>query len=161
MILFTLILLPFSYLMLGLLLKRPKIKRQLALVFASANLAWTLVVLKGVNLQDIIVVNMGSWPAPYGISLVADRFSAFMLLLAAFVFLLVTVYSTQSLDKERRKNGYFFYSFGILLGVNGSFIAGDIFNLYVWFEVMLISSFILMGLGENENNLKVQLNILY
>ena len=154
MILFTLILLPFSYLMLGLLLKRPKIKRQLALVFASANLVWTLVVLKSVNLQDIIVVNMGSWPAPYGISLVADRFSAFMLFLAAFVFLLVTVYSTQSLDKERRKNGYFFYSFGILLGVNGSFIAGDIFNLYVWFEVMLISSFILMGLGGERKQLE-------
>ncbi|HBG87648.1 MAG TPA: pH regulation protein D, partial [Marinilabiliaceae bacterium] len=160
MILFTLILLPFSYLMLGLLLKRPKIKRQLALVFASANLVWTLVVLKSVNLQDIIVVNMGSWPAPYGISLVADRFSAFMLLLAAFVFLLVTVYSTQSLDKERRKNGYFFYSFGILLGVNGSFIAGDIFNLYVWFEVMLISSFILMGLGGERKQLEGSIKYL-
>lgn len=160
MILFTLILLPFSYLMLGLLLKRSKIKRQLALVFASANLVWTLVVLKGVNLQDIIVVNMGSWPAPYGISLVADRFSAFMLLLAAFVFLLVTVYSTQSLDKERRKNGYFFYSFGILLGVNGSFIAGDIFNLYVWFEVMLISSFILMGLGGERKQLEGSIKYL-
>jgi multicomponent Na+:H+ antiporter subunit D len=122
-------------------------------LFSVLNFLWCLALVPMVQLREIIVVNVGSWVAPYGIALVADRFSALMLLLSAFVFLLTTVYSTQAIDKERRKNGHFFFSFGILMGVNGSFLAGDIFNLYVWFEVMLMSSFILISLGGEKEQL--------
>lgn len=160
MILFTLILLPFTYLMLSLLITNTQVKKLLALIFATVNLAWVVMVLVRVSTEEMLVVNMGSWPAPYGITLAADRFSAFMLVIAAFVFLLVSYYSSQSIDRERRNNGHFFYSFGILMGVNGSFIAGDIFNLYVWFEVMLISSFILMGLGGERKQLEGSIKYL-
>ena len=160
MILFTLILLPFTYLMLSLLITNTQVKKLLALIFATVNLAWVVMVLVRVSTEEMLVVNMGSWPAPYGITLAADRFSAFMLVIAAFVFLLVSYYSSQSIDRERRNNGHFFYSFGILMGVNGSFSAGDIFNLYVWFEVMLISSFILMGLGGERKQLEGSIKYL-
>ena len=160
MILFAPILIPFTYLILSFLIKKSGIKKRLAILFASFNFIWALVLIPMVQLREIIVVNMGSWVSPYGIALVADRFSVFMLVLAAFVFLLTTIYSTQAVDKERRKNGHFFFSFGILMGVNGSFLAGDIFNLYVWFEVMLMSSFILISLGGERQQLEGSIKYL-
>ncbi len=160
MILFALILIPFCYLMLGLMIKKSSIKKLLALIFAALNLIWSVALLPIVQLREIILVNMGSWAAPFGISLVADRFSVLMLVVSAFVFFLITIYSTQSVDKARRKNGHFFFSFGILMGVNGSFLAGDLFNLYVWFEVMLMSSFILVSLGGERQQLEGSIKYL-
>jgi len=160
MILFALLLIPFSYLMLGLLIKKAKHKKRLALLLATINFLWSMVLVPIIQFKEIIVVQMGSWAAPYGISLVADRFSVLMLVITGFVFFLITIYSTQSVDKERRKNGFFFFSFGILMGVNGSFIAGDLFNLYVWFEVMLMSSFILIGLGGERQQIEGSIKYL-
>ena len=160
MILFALILIPFTFLFLSFLIKKSGIKKRLAVLFALLNLVAAIILIPVVQLREIIVVNMGSWVAPYGISLVADRFSVFMVLISAIVFILTTVYSTQAIDKERRKNGHFFFSFGILMGVNGSFLAGDIFNLYVWFEVMLMSSFILISLGGERAQLEGSIKYL-
>ncbi len=160
MILFALILIPFTFLFLSFLIKKSGIKKRLAVLFAFLNLVAAIILIPLVQLREIIVVNMGSWAAPYGISLVADRFSVFMVLISAIVFLLTTIYSTQAIDKERRKNGHFFFSFGILMGVNGSFLAGDIFNLYVWFEVMLMSSFILISLGGERAQLEGSIKYL-
>lgn len=160
MILFALILIPFTFLFLSFLIKKSEIKKRLAILFALLNLVAAIILVPVVQLREIIVVNMGSWAAPYGISLVADRFSVFMVLISAIVFLLTTIYSTQAIDKERRKNGHFFFSFGILMGVNGSFLAGDIFNLYVWFEVMLMSSFILISLGGERAQLEGSIKYL-
>ena len=160
MMLFAFLVIPFSFLMLALFIKKASIKKQLALLFAFANLLLALGLIPHVQIKEIIVVNMGSWAAPYGISLVADRFSVLMLAVSAFVFFLTTLYSSQSVDKARRKNGHFFFSFGILMGVNGSFIAGDLFNLYVWFEVMLMSSFILASLGGERKQLEGSIKYL-
>jgi len=160
MILFALILIPFTFLFLSFLIKKSGVKKRLAVLFALLNLVAAIILIPVVQLREIIVVNMGSWAAPYGISLVADRFSVFMVLVSAIVFLLTTIYSTQAIDKERRKNGHFFFSFGILMGVNGSFLAGDIFNLYVWFEVMLMSSFILISLGGERAQLEGSIKYL-
>ena len=80
MILFTLILLPFTYLMLSLLITNTQVKKLLALIFATVNLAWVVMVLVRVSTEEMLVVNMGSWPAPYGITLAADRFACKLLL---------------------------------------------------------------------------------
>lgn len=160
MILFAPILIPFAYLILAFLIKKTGVKKRLAIMFAVINLFWSLILVPIVQFREIIVVHMGSWAAPYGISLVADRFSVFMLVISAIVFMITAVYSTQSVDKARRKNGHFFYSFGILMGVNGSFLAGDLFNLYVWFEVMLMSSFILISLGGEKEQLEGSIKYL-
>jgi multicomponent Na+:H+ antiporter subunit D len=111
------------------------------------NLVSALYLINLAGREGMVVSNIGSWPAPYGITLVADRFSALMLLVASVVFLATTIYSTQAVDAKRKENGYFLITFGILTGVNGSFMAGDLFNLYVWFEVMLMGSFILVSFG--------------
>jgi multicomponent Na+:H+ antiporter subunit D len=95
----------------------------------------------------VLVSQMDGWPAPYGITFAVDLFSAVMLLLTAFVGLVVLVYSLATVDAGRERIGYYaLYQF-LVMGVCGSFVTGDLFNLYVFFEVMLISSFGLMTLG--------------
>ena len=97
--------------------------------------------------SQILVLQVGSWPAPYGITLVADLFSATMQLLTSIVGLAVGWYSLAMISEGRISFGYFALYHFLMMGVNGAFLTGDIFNLYVWFEVMLISSFVLMALG--------------
>ena len=97
--------------------------------------------------EGILVVQVGLWPAPYGITLVADLLSAILVMLTATIGLAVSVYSLVSIDTRRESFGYHaLYQF-LLMGVCGAFLTGDLFNLYVWFEVMLMSSFVLMALG--------------
>jgi len=141
------ILTPFTFIILALFIKNVSARNFLSVTLAIINLGIAIYILSAVNDSEMLKTHMGSWPAPYGILLIADRFSAFMLFISAVVFLAVTIYSVQSIDYERLKNNYFLFTYGILMGVNGSFLAGDIFNLYVWFEVMLMSSFILISFG--------------
>lgn len=138
---------PFAFIILALIIQNVRIKTYLSLLFALINFVIAFFILKNVHEAEMLKSQIGSWPSPYGINLVADRFSGFMLIMSALIFLAVTIYSVQSIDKERIKNNYFLFTFGIIMGVNGSFLAGDLFNLYVWFEVMLMGSFILISFG--------------
>lgn len=90
---------------------------------------------------------MGGWAAPFGITLVVDRLSAVMLLISAIVGLCVSLFSLSDIDERRVKLGFHSFFQLLLAGVCGSFVTGDLFNLYVWFEVMLIASFALLVLG--------------
>ena len=78
---------------------------------------------------------------------VADLFGAVMVLLAGIVGVAVAVYSLVSIDRQREQFGYHPLYHFLLMGVCGAFLTGDLFNLYVWFEVMLMASFVLMALG--------------
>jgi multicomponent Na+:H+ antiporter subunit D len=113
-----------------------------ALLFAVS--VWLLV---SVYQSGIQVLPLGSWPAPYGIVLVADLFSAVMVLLAGIIGLAVALYSLASIDPDREAYGYHPLYHFLLMGVCGAFLTGDLFNLYVWFEVMLMASFVLLALG--------------
>jgi multicomponent Na+:H+ antiporter subunit D len=97
--------------------------------------------------DGIQTLQVGNWPAPFGITLYADLFSAAMVILAGLIGLAVAVYSLGSMDADRERFGYYAIFHILLMGVCGAFLTGDIFNLYVWFEVMLIASFVLMVLG--------------
>jgi len=141
------ILIPITYIALALVLRSKVLKQSLAVVFSVLNFLMALYLIIIAGREDIIVSDIGSWPAPYGITLVADRFSALMLFVSSIVFLATTIYSVEAVDAKRKENGYFLITYGILAGVNGSFMAGDLFNLYVWFEVMLMGSFILVSFG--------------
>ena len=97
--------------------------------------------------ERVIVTQVADWPAPFGITLVADMFSAIMVLLAAIVGFSAAIYSAATIDDRRALYGYYPLFNILLMGVMGAFLTGDLFNLYVWFEVLLISSFVLLGLG--------------
>lgn len=89
----------------------------------------------------------GNLPAPFGITFVADLMSAAFVTVTSVTALAVLFFSIYSLD-ERVENGYYYAAFQFLLvGVNGSFLTGDIFNLFVFFEVMLLASYLLISLG--------------
>jgi len=95
---------------------------------------------------------VGDWPAPFGIVLVLDRLSATMLLLTAVLALVVVLYAAAGWD-ARGRHFHMLFQFQ-LLGINGAFLTGDVFNLFVFFEVMLIASYGLMLHGGGAPRLK-------
>jgi len=104
--------------------------------------------------QTPLVMQMGNWAAPFGITLVADLFSAVMVMLAGLMGMTVAVYALTDISERREELGYYPLYHILLMGICGSFLTGDIFNLYVWFEVMLIASFVLLALGGDKNQLE-------
>ncbi len=92
-------------------------------------------------------MTMGNWLPPFGISFTADIVSAVFALVAAGVTLAVLVYLRLDMPDRARRDGVYPLILLLLAGVSGAFLTGDLFNLYVWFEVMLIASFGLLVLG--------------
>ncbi len=115
--------------------------------------------------NGIHTMQAGNWQAPFGITLVADVFSSTMVFLTSIVGLAIAVFSVVGIGKPRTQYGYFPLFHFLLMGLNGAFLTGDIFNLYVWFEVIIISSFVLITLGGRKPQLEgaikyVTLNLL-
>jgi multicomponent Na+:H+ antiporter subunit D len=118
---------------------------------ASLIAAWLL--LAEVLAQGVIASQMGDWQAPFGITLVADRLSAAMVAITALMYAATALYAAGD-DGVRAQEGLWHPLLAALvLGVAGAFLAGDLFNLYVWFEVMLIASFGLLVLGGGREQL--------
>lgn len=137
----------------------------LAILSSVVQVAITIGLLIAVDRQDYVVVQSGNWAAPFGISLVADRFSGSMVAITAFVGLFVILFAVFNRERNLPIPLFLPLTFLLLLGVNGSFLTGDLFNLYVWFEVMLIASFVLMTIGGTKPQLDggmkyVMLNLL-
>jgi multicomponent Na+:H+ antiporter subunit D len=132
----------------------PRFQAVLSILGAVALLASGLLLLFVVSRRGIMASVVGAWPPPFGISFVADLFAAIMVVLAGIVGLAVTVYSTVAIDDRRKSLSYYALVHVLLAGVCGAFLTGDIFNLYVWFEVMLISSFVLLALGGERRELE-------
>ncbi|WP_395245401.1 Na+/H+ antiporter subunit D [Agromyces sp. MMS24-K17] len=117
---------------------------------AVAVIAAALLVVIDTTGQGVSVA-IGGWEAPYGIVLVVDRLSAIMLIVSAIVLLGVLVYAVgQGIADQHRETpvSIFHPSYLILsAGVFDAFIAGDLFNLYVGFEILLSASYVLLTLG--------------
>jgi len=111
-------------------------------ISAAATLA-LIAVAAGLLLQveggAVQVYRLGDWPAPFGIVLVADRLAAVMVLVTAVLAACVVLYAMRGDDRAGR---YFHVLFQLqLFGLNGAFLTGDLFNLFVFFEVLLIASY--------------------
>ncbi|MBL8324000.1 MAG: monovalent cation/H+ antiporter subunit D [Rubrivivax sp.] len=99
---------------------------------------------------------LGNWPAPFGIVLVLDRLAALLLLLAALVATAALVYSLGG-DARRGPHFHSLMQFQ-LMGLNGAFLTGDLFNLFVFFEVLLIASYGLLLHGAGAARLKASVH---
>jgi multicomponent Na+:H+ antiporter subunit D len=132
----------------------PALQKGLNVAGSVALLAVAVWLLESVRREGIQVTQLGAWPAPFGITLVADLFSAIMVLVASITALAVSVYSLAAIDPNRTRFGYFPLLSFMMMGVCGAFLTGDLFNLYVWFEVLLISSFVLMALGGERHQME-------
>jgi len=105
------------------------------------------VLLVTVDRDGTIVADAGGWPAPLGITLVADRLAAMMLLVASIVLLGVMVYAIGEPGAERNHVGFQSVYLVMAAGISASFVTGDLFNLFVAFEMTLTASYVLLTLG--------------
>ncbi|MFA5537216.1 MAG: Na+/H+ antiporter subunit D [Bacillota bacterium] len=114
---------------------------------ATINLIIAFVILQETYLNGMIVLPVGAFPAPFSIVLAADVFGAIMVVLAAIVAFVTLYYSFLTIDKGRESHFYYTLFALQIMGINGAFMTGDIFNLFVFFEILLLSSYALLVLG--------------
>lgn len=108
-----------------------------ALIAVAAGLAWEA------SDGTVTLYQLGDWAAPFGIVIVGDRLSTLMVLLTSILALFVLLYAIGSGWDERGRHFHALYQFQ-LMGIMGAFLTGDLFNLFVFFEVLLIASYGLM-----------------
>ncbi|WP_114394349.1 Na+/H+ antiporter subunit D [Oleisolibacter albus] len=137
----------------GLAWRSVPLQRALTLAGMTALLLAAIALLLQVQHGRILVMQMGGWAAPFGITLVADMLTAIMVLVSALMALAVAVYSLGDIDPVRARTGFHPVFCALMVGVGGAFVTGDLFNMYVWFEVMLIGSFVLLALGGRKEQL--------
>ncbi len=130
-----------------LLWEQRRLQRIFSVFGSSVHLATGIILLQVVQQEGIQSIQIGDWPAPFGITLVADLLSGILLLVTGIIGLAVAVYALGDIEPHREAFGYYPLYHVLLMGVSGAFLTGDLFNLYVWFEVMLIASFVLTALG--------------
>jgi multicomponent Na+:H+ antiporter subunit D len=137
---------------------RPHAQRLVTLVVLVAVLAVSIVMLVVVDAGEPLMMEVGGWEAPFGIVLIVDRLTALMLVVSASVLLAVLVFSVgQGLadgDDETPVSIYYPTYLILATGVFNAFIAGDLFNLYVGFEILLVSSYVLITLGGTEARIR-------
>ncbi|MDW0113563.1 Na+/H+ antiporter subunit D [Sporosarcina saromensis] len=149
------IILPFFFAIALLFFKEQvKVQRVLTLIGVIVSLGASLWLVKTVHTEGVQSVTLGSWPAPFGISMVSDMFSALLVTTTLVLTLFVVIYSFSSIGKERERFFYYPAMLFMVTGVNGAFTTGDIFNLFVFFEVLLIASYVLIGLGGEKKQLR-------
>lgn len=129
--------------------KNGRVQVIIAVVATSLLLISSIVLISSVMNSGIQVVHIGNLPPAFAINLVADTLASVMVLITSVIGLAVCIYSISDISVERKRNGFYPVFLMLLFGVCGSFLTGDIFNLYVWFEIMLVASFVLMVLGND------------
>lgn len=138
---------------------RSKVRLQKIILFLSmcALIVVNIVLLVTIKKEGIQTLAFGGWEAPFGISFVADSFAMLFVTTASVVSLLCILFAFRSFEESFEK--MFVYPLILLMiaGVNGSFLTGDIFNLFVCFEVMLLASYVLITIGGGKERLRESL----
>jgi multicomponent Na+:H+ antiporter subunit D len=122
-------------------------QRLVSLVSLTTVLVVSVVLLVRVDADGIAVSQAGGWPAPIGISLVADRLAAIMLVVSSLMLLAVLIYAIGQPGEEDVRVGFHPIYLVLAAGVSASFLTGDLFNLFVAFEMMLAASYVLITMG--------------
>ncbi|MCP3030391.1 Na+/H+ antiporter subunit D [Halobacillus sp. A1] len=131
--------------------------RVMSQMFTLINLALVSVVLFLISTNGTIILETGSYEAPFGIVIVGDMLSITLVLTTNIVAAACVFYAPKSLTEQQES--FFFYSFFFMLisGVSGAFLTGDLFNLFVFFEVLLMASYGLIVLGNGKAQLRESL----
>lgn len=127
--------------------------RRISLLSVAFGLVVSVCLVSEASEGTLQVYRLGEWPAPFGIVLVIDRLSAMMLLLTQLVALPVLWYASGGWDAHGR-HFHALFQFQVM-GLCGAFVTGDIFNLFVFFEILLIASYVLLVHGQGKERFQV------
>ena len=122
-------------------------QRVVGIVVLGSLVVVSVALLVVVDRDGTLVAEAGGWRAPMGITLVADRFAAVLLVVAEITLFAVLVYAIGEPGAERNHVGFQSAYLVLAAGVAASFLTGDLFNLFVAFEMMLTASYVLLTLG--------------
>lgn len=138
--------------------RRPRFQRVITLIALVAVVAVSGMLLYLADRDGTTAVQVGGWDSPIGITLVVDRLSAMMLVVSSIVLLTVMVYAIgQGIrdGNEAQPVSIFLPTYlALTAGISNAFLAGDLFNLYVGFEVLLSASFVLLTLGASADRVR-------
>ncbi|MEH8018871.1 monovalent cation/H+ antiporter subunit D [Rheinheimera muenzenbergensis] len=130
----------------------PMRRRWISMISSAIQLVLAVVLLMQVQQQGLLHYAIGNWQAPFGIILVADTLSVVLVCLTSFLALGAICYGSAGEDE---KGSFFHPLFQFqLMGINGAFLTGDLFNLFVFFEVLLIASYALLIHAGGKNKTK-------
>lgn len=137
--------------------KKPAVTRVLTKIFIVLNLLSVVYIAYLVFSSGSIVLETGSWEAPFGIIFIADPLSI-ILVLTTNILATACAFIAPHFVPEKKER-YYFYSFFFFLisGVSGAFLTGDLFNLFVFFEVLLMASYAMIVLGGDKKQLRESL----
>lgn len=136
--------------------KRILIQRIVFLLVGVLACAAAVKLVAVIDRVETLSLQVGAWEQPFGITVSVDRFAALMVFITALLALAVSIYSFSDrvLSIKKKRIGFYPSLLFMLAGITGAFITSDLFNLYVWFEVMLVSSFVLITLGSKKDQLQ-------
>ncbi|MFN3952881.1 MAG: monovalent cation/H+ antiporter subunit D [Pararhodobacter sp.] len=129
------------------------LQRVLSLASSVALVAMATMLFLAADAGGIEAYELGSWPAPFGIVLVLDRLSALMVLLTSVLALVVLAYAVATAWDAKGRHFHALWQFQ-LMGLFGAMLTGDVFNLFVFFEILLIASYGLMIHGGGRMRLR-------
>lgn len=144
----------FTAVILIFLKERVDLQRIISAVSVFLNILVAGIIVYQVSTKGIQTLYMGGWLPPYGIVFVADMFAALLVLIGAIVGAACLFFSFASIGEERERFYYYPFFHFLLTGVFGSFLTGDLFNLFVCFEVLLVASYALIVLGGFKGQLR-------
>ena len=145
----------FTAIVLFLLRRSQRWQERLSLLSLAVNLAVALTLLNATAGGEMFFHRMGLWPFPYGIILAADRLTGTMLALAAAIIGACVVFAQGYLSKNERREVFHPLIHFQLMGIQGAFLTGDLFNLFVFFEVMLMATYALLSFYYNLDQLEM------
>src|SRR5699024_2035308 len=138
--------------------RRPRVQNVITIVTLTGMLVVSGVLLRLTDVHGMHTVQVGGWDAPVGITLVADRLSAMMLLVASIVLLSVIIYAVGQGVRDGsgdQPTSIFLPTYlALAAGLAAAFIAGDLFNLFVGFEILLAASYVLLTLGASQERVR-------
>jgi len=134
-----------------------KIQKYIAIIGLSLPFFYLILLYPTVSIKTI-QYNMGGWATPYAITLIIDPFNYTFLIISSLITLLAFIFSMKDVKKAKAKFSFFFLL--MVAGIYGVFLSVDLFNIYVFFELCVITSYILVTLGDQKGSLKAAFTYL-
>lgn len=144
---------PLATAVLSILLRKTGYRDYLSFSGSLAYIGIVLMLSSRVISEGVQSYQAGGWAAPYGITLVADPLSVFMLLMTATVSTASNLYSWGHIKDAGKESGYYAFFHLMVAGMSGAFITGDLFNLFVMFEIVLMSSYAMVSYSGTRKSL--------